>query len=120
MPTINRWLLTIVCLACVRAAWAADLTPGFAAGGAPIPVAVVITDAANVIDFSGPWEVFQDTARPGTEDPGFRLYTVSDSRQPVHLTGGLTIIPDYTFDDAPVPAVIVVGAQRGSPRMIRW
>jgi transcriptional regulator GlxA family with amidase domain len=91
-----------------------------AATAAPIDVAVVVTEHANVIDFSGPWEVFQDTARPGTETPAFRLYTVSDTRQPVHLTGGLTIVPDYTFDDAPTPAVVVVGAQRGSPRMQRW
>src|SRR6185312_3142211 len=91
-----------------------------AAAASPINVAVVITENANVIDFSGPWEVFQDTAQPGTEAPAFRLYTVSDTRHPVRLTGGLTLVPDYTFDDAPVPAIVVVGAQRGSPRMQRW
>jgi transcriptional regulator GlxA family with amidase domain len=87
---------------------------------APIVVAFVITDSANVIDFTGPWEVFQDTAVPGTENPGFRLYTVSDKREPITLTGGLRVIPDYTFDDAPPPSVIVVGAQRGSERMNAW
>ena len=29
-------------------------------------------------------------------------------------------MPDYTFDDAPPPSVVVVGAQRGSPAMLRW
>jgi transcriptional regulator GlxA family with amidase domain len=91
-----------------------------AATTAPITVAIVITEQANVIDFTGPWEVFQDTAVPGTETPAFRLYTVSDSRRPVRLTGGLTVIPDYTFDDAPTPSVVVVGAQHGSARMLRW
>jgi transcriptional regulator GlxA family with amidase domain len=86
----------------------------------PITVAFVITDMANVIDFAGPWEVFQDTAIPGTESPAFRLYTVGDSRRPVHLTGGLTVVPDYTFDDAPTPAVVVVGAQHGSARLREW
>jgi len=86
----------------------------------PIAVAFVVTASANVIDFAGPWEVFQDAAVPGSDTPAFRLYTVSDSRRPVSLTGGLTIVPDYTFDDAPTPSVIVVGAQRGSPRMLQW
>ncbi len=87
---------------------------------APILVAFVITDQANVIDFTGPWEVFQDAAIPGSDQPGFQLYTVSDKREPVMLTGGLKVIPDYTFDDAPPPAIIVVGAQRGSERMNAW
>jgi transcriptional regulator GlxA family with amidase domain len=102
------------------AALPAAAAPAFTPATTPIPVAVVITGHANVIDFSGPWEVFQDTAIPGTDNPAFRLYTVSDTRTPVHLTGGLTVVPDYTFDDAPTPAVIVVGAQQGSPRMLRW
>jgi transcriptional regulator GlxA family with amidase domain len=70
-----------------------------------IPVAIVVTEGANVIDFAGPWEVFQDTARPGIEQPAFRLLTVSESRHPVRLTGGLTIVPDFAFDDAPAPVV---------------
>ena len=118
MRTLAARMLGIVCAGLAGTVWAA--APGFTAPATPIAVAVVITDSANVIDFSGPWEVFQDTARPGTEDAAFRLYTVSDTRKPVHLTGGLTVIPDYTFDDAPSPAIVVVGAQRGSPRMLRW
>ena len=110
-----------ILLACVAPlALGAESAQRFSAAKTPIPVAVVITDTANVIDFAGPWEVFQDTPLPGTEDPAFRLYTVGDSRRPVRLTGGLTVVPDYTFDDAPDPAVVIVGAQRGSPRMIRW
>ena len=99
---------------------AAAAGPAFAPATTPVNVAVVVTEQANVIDFSGPWEVFQDTPIPGTETPAFRLYTVSDTRRPVHLTGGLTLVPDYTFDDAPAPAVVVVGAQKGSARMLRW
>lgn len=85
-----------------------------------INVAFVITEGANVIDFTGPWEVFQDTAVPGTESPAFRLYTVSDSRKPLHLTGGLTVVPDYAFDDAPPPALVVVGAQGASKGRSAW
>ena len=85
-----------------------------------VPVAFVLTEGANVIDFAGPWEAFQDTAIPGTESPGFRLYTVSETRTPIHLTGGLTVVPDYTFADAPVPSIVVVGAQSGSRNTLQW
>jgi len=82
-----------------------------------IRVAFVLTEGATMIDFAGPWEVFQD-AGPGTV--GFHLYTVSESRQPIRTSGGMTVIPDYTFDDAPPPRVVVVGAQKGSPKLVGW
>src|SRR5689334_20838332 len=86
----------------------------------PINVAFVITEGANVIDMAGPWEVLQDTPRPNTETPAFRLYTVSDSRQPVKMTGGLAVVPDYTFEDAPAPALVFVGAQGPSRGRTAW
>ena len=82
-----------------------------------IPVAIIVTEGANVIDFAGPWEVFQDTPLPGTEQPAFRLFTVSESRRPVRLTGGLMVVPDFAFDDAPAPSVVVVGAHVFSVRL---
>lgn len=91
-----------------------------------IPVAFVISDDAVTIDFAGPWEVFKDVlvkdrGKTMAEQRAFRLYTVSDSRDPVTTSGGMRIIPDYTFDDAPAPAIVVVPAQRGrSPKMLAW
>jgi transcriptional regulator GlxA family with amidase domain len=88
-----------------------------------IPVAFVIAPGATVIDFAGPWEVFQDVMLPdrGMYDAHpFRLFTVGPSREPVRVSGGLQIVPDYTFDDAPDPKVIVVPALQGSPRMHEW
>ncbi len=59
-----------------------------------------------MIDFAGPWEVFQDTMVPSrgpshAEPMPFQLYTVADSVEPVRLTGGLRVVPDYAVDDAP-------------------
>jgi len=112
-------LLALCCISPLANAASEGPGPRPPAGG-PIPVAFVITEGANVIDFTGPWEVFQDTAVPGTESPAFRLYTVSDSRKPLHLTGGLTVVPDYTFEDAPHPALVVVGAQGASQGRSAW
>jgi len=76
---------------------------------APLSVAFVVSSGAQIIDLTGPWEVFQDTVVG--DNPAFQLYTVSDTRAPVTLSGGLSITPDYTFDDAPQPDIVVVGAQ---------
>jgi putative intracellular protease/amidase len=91
----------------------------------PIPVAVLVSEGATVIDFAGPWEVFQDTMVPSRgqshdEQMPFQLYTVADSTDPVRVTGGLRIVPDYTVDDAPAPRVIVVPAMRASERVLAW
>ena len=86
-----------------------------------IPVAFVISDGAVVIDFCGPWEVFRDVMVPGRRDHPFRLYTVSDKSSPIQAGGGMKIVPDYTFANAPAPKVIVIPAQHEpSPAMLEW
>ena len=87
----------------------------------PVPVAFLVSDGAVVIDFCGPWEVFQDVSVPGRMDDAFRLYTVSEKRRPIRASAGLTIVPDHTFADAPAPKVIVIPAQGGhTPAAIAW
>ena len=101
---------------------AAHCTPALKPpAGRPIRVAVVITDRATMIDFAGPWEVFQDVQVPGRSGPAFELYTVSDETRPLRVSAGMQVVPDYAFKDAPPPDVIVVGAQAGrSPEMREW
>jgi transcriptional regulator GlxA family with amidase domain len=82
----------------------------------PINVAFLVSAGSNVIDMAGPWEVFQDAVA----EPGFRLFTVADGTQPVRLTGGLHVIPDYSVESAPRPHVVVVPAMRGTPRVHEW
>ena len=68
-----------------------------------IPVAFLISEGAQVIDFAGPWEVFQDVRVPGKTDHPFHVYTVSESPSPIHASGGMKIVPDYTLANAPAP-----------------
>ena len=88
-----------------------------------VNVAFLISDGANVMDIAGPWEVFSDAmltskGRAWHESDGddmmmpFNVYTVSDSLKPVDANG-LSIVPNYTFDNAPKPQVIVIPAQGG-------
>ena len=76
-----------------------------------IPVAFLISDGAVVIDFCGPWEVFQDVMIPRSEEMPFRLYTVAETKKPIRTSGGMQIVPDYTIQNAPPPKVIVIPAQ---------
>jgi transcriptional regulator GlxA family with amidase domain len=86
-----------------------------------IPVAFLLSEGAVVIDFCGPWEVFQDVSIPGRKEDAFRLYTVAETKQPLHASGGMTIVPDYTLATAPAPKVIVIPAQGGrSAAILEW
>ena len=76
-----------------------------------IPVAFLLSEGAVVIDFTGPWEVFERVRKPkGTYD-AFRLYTVAETSNPIRTSGGMKIVPDYTIENAPLPKVIVIPAQ---------
>ena len=90
-----------------------------------IPVAFAISEGVTVIDFAGPWEVFQDvmvTARGKDHEDQmpFQLFTVSERTDALEGSGGLKLVPDYTFDSAPQPKVVVVPAQRGSEALHAW
>jgi putative intracellular protease/amidase/YHS domain-containing protein len=76
-----------------------------------IPVAFLLSDGAVMIDFSGPWEVFQDVNVPGRADAAFSLYTVAATKNPIRASGGMKIVPDYTFANAPAPKILVIPAQ---------
>jgi transcriptional regulator GlxA family with amidase domain len=86
-----------------------------------IPVAFLISRGAVVIDFCGPWEVFENVSIPGAQVAPFNLYTVAETTDPIRASGGMKIIPDYTFDSAPAPKIIVIPAQDGATEaMLEW
>jgi putative intracellular protease/amidase/YHS domain-containing protein len=86
-----------------------------------IPVAFLLSDDAVVIDFCGPWEVFQDVMIHGRHEAPFRLYTVAETTKPIRASAGLRVMPDYTFGDAPAPKVVVIPAQQEpSAAMLAW
>jgi len=86
-----------------------------------ISVAFLISNGAVVIDFCGPWEVFQDVNIPSRQDAPFRLYTVAETKKPIRTSGGMQIVPDYTIADAPAPKVIVIPAQSApSQAVLDW
>ena len=90
-------------------------------------VAIVIYDGVELLDFAGPGEVFQAANGPGSSAgrPAFRVYTVAASTAPLTSQTFVKIVPDYTWDDAPKPDVIVIpggnsGNLTGDPKFMAW
>lgn len=52
-----------------------------------------LQDGVEVLDFAGPMEVFAYA--------GFHVFTVSRKKEPIVTQGILTILPDYSIEDAP-------------------
>ena len=83
-----------------------------------INVGILIFDNVEVLDFTGPFEVFSRTvskdvvprAQPEDDDPEapFRVFTVARAMDPVLAIGGLRVLPDYSFDTVPRIDVLVV------------
>lgn len=89
-------------------------------GSGSVPVAVLISKSFNVIDFSGPWGVFESVNLPGASEPPFRLFAVAETAEIVTSGSGLQVKPDYTFANVPEVKVVVIPAQAGSDAMIDW
>jgi len=70
-------------------------------------VAILIWDGAELIEFTGPAQIFEFT-------PGFECVTVGPSRKAIR-SYFVSIIPEYTYDDCPQPDVVVIPA--GVPMM---
>jgi putative intracellular protease/amidase len=88
-----------------------------AAARARKKVAILIFDGVEIIDYTGPWEIFGAA--------GFDVFTVAEKREPVTTAMGMTVLPDHTFADAPRPDVLVVPgggvtAARESGDTLRW
>ena len=71
-------------------------------------VAILVFNGVEIIDSMGPYELFGAA--------GYNVYTVGKSKEPVVSAMGLTLVPKYTFADAPQPDVLVVpgGGVRGA------
>ncbi|MEJ2693470.1 MAG: DJ-1/PfpI family protein [Candidatus Thiodiazotropha sp.] len=79
--------------------------------------AFLIFDGVAELDFVAPKDVFFTSKYLG--HPGDELYTVSSGQEPVNCLGGLKIQPDYSFDNAPPPDILVVpGTADPKPHMM--
>ncbi|MEF1312127.1 DJ-1/PfpI family protein [Vibrio mytili] len=71
-------------------------------------IGIYIYDDAEVLDFSGPFEVFSTAKRLDNND--WNVFLVSENSAPVVARGGFTVLPHYAIDDHPnIDLLVVVG-----------
>ena len=80
-------------------------------------VGILIFDGVQIIDYTGPYEIFQGA--------GFDVFTVAETKEPISTVAGMTVVPKYAFADAPRPDVLVVpgggvAGALGSAATLTW
>lgn len=81
-------------------------------------IAFPVFPGAEELDLTGPFEAFALARDYG--DGGLDLCTVGAAREPVRLRGGLRVVPDWTFAEAPAADVIVVPGGPGTRDEASW
>jgi putative intracellular protease/amidase len=80
-------------------------------------VAILIFDGVQIIDYTGPFEVFGQA--------GFEVFTVSTSANPILTNMGMKVTPSFSLENAPQADVLLipggeVTATHANPAVIKW
>jgi len=81
-------------------------------------VAIFIFDDVEVLDFSGPFEVFNVTSEVVDPAP-FNTYTVALTEEPIKARGQLSINPHFSIDNCPTPDIILLPGGDGRRRLMK-
>lgn len=90
----------------------------------PKRVGILIYDKVEVLDFSGPFEVFSRAAENQSPAP-FEVKTVAPTTS-VQTRGGLSVVPDFVLEQAPAFSILIVpggpGARRelSNEKLLAW
>ncbi len=76
-------------------------------------LAILIFDDVEVLDFAGPFEVFAVTDELN-EYAFFNVFTVAETTHPITAKNGLSINPDYMFQDCPTPNILLIPGGDGT------
>ena len=91
------------------------LTAALAIPGAPVAaktytrnVAIVVYENAEPLDWTGPFEVYNDAAEFGRAngERAFNVYVVSKTKDKLNAQG-MFIVPSYSIQDAPKPDIVL-------------
>jgi transcriptional regulator GlxA family with amidase domain len=74
-------------------------------------VAILVWPGAELLDFTGPAEVFAAAGKHRF----FKVYTVGLSKEPLRTQGSVLVKPEFTLEDCPKPDVIVIPGGNMNP-----
>ncbi|GAB3105213.1 DJ-1/PfpI family protein [Aestuariicella hydrocarbonica] len=88
-------------------------------------VGIYIYDGAEVLDFSGPFEVFSTASRVCSSAHPFEVFLVGESGNVVTARAGYRVIPDYGFHNHPgIDVLLVAGGvhavEMTKPTVLQW
>ena len=93
-------------------------------------VGILIFRDVEVLDFTGPFEVFSVTRmneeRRREEPSPFEVKLIAERLEPIEASGGLRVLPDYDLDNCPHLDILVVPGGWGTRKemeneqMIGW
>jgi transcriptional regulator GlxA family with amidase domain len=109
-----RTLLGIAAIASLSA----SLTAGeHHAAARPRNLAIFVFEGVQIIDYTGPWEVFGHAMGAGEHEKAFEIYTVAPKAGPITTAMGMSVNPRYTFANAPKADVLVLPGGNVEPHM---
>jgi transcriptional regulator GlxA family with amidase domain len=84
-------------------------------------VAILVFDDIEVLDFAGPFEVFNVAGEilPPQPYAPFFTHTVGPTAAAVVARGGLRVTPHFSIADCPAPDVLVVPGGMGARRLLK-
>lgn len=80
-------------------------------------IAVVLFDAAEELDWAGPWEVLSMWARAWPAD-GVEVFTVAESMEPITCAKGLRVLAERTWENLGHVDVLVYPGGRGATKQL--
>lgn len=88
-------------------------------------VGIYIYDQAEVLDFSGPFEVFSTASRICDDDNPFDVFLISETGNTVIARAGYKVLPSFGFNNHPeIDVLIVTGGvhidEMGKIQVIEW
>ena len=89
-------------------------------------VGIFIFDSVEILDFTGPYEVFSSTRLSNTSNAlihklscPFNVFTFTEKKKFITCTGGLTVKSDYTLNDCPKLDVLIVPGGIGTRILLK-
>lgn len=88
-------------------------------------IGIYIYDQAEVLDFSGPFEVFSTSSRVNKSGEPFCVFLVSETGKTVTARAGFSVNPSFGFHDHPqIDLLIVAGGvhteEIKKPKVLNW
>lgn len=77
-------------------------------------IGILLFNEIEVLDFSGPFEVFSITTYPESNQKPFKVNTVAQTKDLIRARNGLKIQPDYDFNNAPDFDILIIPGGYGA------